>query len=69
MARQRSQESDLRVKGLSLWAKFTLSMTIALAVVMLVAGYSLYSSSLNLAHGLQEHTMVEATKFARRGMK
>lgn len=69
MARQRSQDSDLRVKGLSLWAKFTLSMTIALAVVMLVAGYSLYSTSLNLAHGLQERTMVESTKLALRGMK
>ncbi len=64
MARNKTQEQELRVKGLSIWAKFTLSMTLALAVVMAIAGYMLYSSSLNLAHGLQEQTMVEATKLA-----
>lgn len=69
MARQNAQEQDLRVKGLSIWAKFTLSMTIALLIVMGIAGYTLYSSSLNLAHGLQEQTMVEATKLAVRDMR
>jgi sigma-B regulation protein RsbU (phosphoserine phosphatase) len=69
MARHKAQDTELRVKGLSLWAKFTLSMTVALAIVMAIAGYSLYSTSLNLAHGLQEKTLIEATKLSLRGMR
>ena len=69
MARHKAHETDLRVKGLSLWAKFTFSMTVALAIVMAIAGYGLYSSSLSLAHGLQEKTLIEAAKLSLRGMR
>ena len=60
MARERS--SDLRVSGPKLWARFTLSMTIALTVVLAIAGVTLYKSALKLAETVQERTLIGAVQ-------
>ncbi len=38
-----ARESELRVGGMRLWARFTLLMSAALSVVMAGAGFFLYS--------------------------
>ncbi|MDG1498558.1 MAG: SpoIIE family protein phosphatase [Planctomycetota bacterium] len=44
-----ARSNDVRVKGLGLGARFALAMTVALAVVMVAAGYWIHSSADNLA--------------------
>ncbi len=60
MSRERT--SDLRVGGPKLWARFTLSMTIALTIVLGIAGISLYKGALKLAETVQERALVSAVK-------
>lgn len=59
MSRDR-RETDVRVGGLSLWAKFVLSTSLALAVVMTVGGILLY----NAASWVAESHRVEALEGA-----
>ncbi|MDF1798152.1 MAG: SpoIIE family protein phosphatase [Planctomycetota bacterium] len=50
---------DLRVKGLGLGARFALSMTLALTLVMASAGYWIYTSANNLVSQAREQALVE----------
>jgi len=43
-----AREADLRIRGMGLMARFALSMTIALTVVMVIAGYALYRTATGL---------------------
>ncbi|HIG11542.1 MAG: SpoIIE family protein phosphatase [bacterium] len=61
MARPR-REQDLRVGGINLQTQFTLSMTLALAIVMLVAGFFLVRS----AQTATEQRIVEAVELTSR---
>jgi methyl-accepting chemotaxis protein len=61
MARTK-KESDLSLSGQSLASRFALTMTIALAAVMLAAGAFLYSRMVGAAENVQEKTFVEATR-------
>lgn len=54
--------SDLTLSGQSLASKFAMTMTIALAVVMVIAGVFLYSRMVSAAQAVQEKTFVEATR-------
>ncbi len=58
----RERATDLRVGGPKLWARFTLSMTVALLVVLGISGVVLYKSALRLAETVQERTLVEAVQ-------
>src|SRR5438094_799044 len=61
MARTR-KPSELSLSGPSLASKFALTMTIALAVVMVAAGAFLYSRVVSAAESVQENTFIEATR-------
>lgn len=57
------KESDLRLSGSTLSTRFSVSMSIALAVVMLAAGAFLYSWIVGKAGDIQEQAFVEAVSF------
>ena len=61
MARTK-KDSDLSLSGQSLASRFAITMTIALAAVMLAAGAFLYTRMVGAAEGVQEKTFVEATR-------
>ncbi|MAE29817.1 MAG: hypothetical protein CMJ87_12690 [Planctomycetes bacterium] len=61
MARGR-RDSELRVGGLKLWARFTLSVSLALAVVMALAGYLLHSATTDISRALERAAMTEAVE-------
>ncbi len=61
MARQR-RDTELAPHGLKLWMRFTLFMTLALAAVMAISGYILYSNAAGVAKNAQEAVMVESVK-------
>lgn len=61
MARTK-KETELTLSGQSLASKFALTMSISLAVVMIVAGLFLYTRMVSAAQAVQERTFVEATK-------
>lgn len=61
MARTRDK-SDLNLSGATLGSRFALTMSIALAVVMLAAGAFLYNRMVGAAQAVQERTFVEATR-------
>lgn len=54
--------SDLTLGGQSLASRFAMTMTIALAAVMVIAGVFLYSRMVSAAQDVQEKTFVEATR-------
>lgn len=59
-----SEREDLRVGGMRLWARFSMLMAVALAVVMTGAGFFLFSTSSNLAKNVQEQTLVDTIKLS-----
>ncbi len=61
MARTK-KPSELSLSGPSLASRFALTMTIALAVVMVAAGAFLYSRVVSAAESVQENTFIEATR-------
>lgn len=61
MAR-RNKESDLRVGGLSVAARFTLFMTLALAPLLTLSGWMLYKNTAKVTDSVLENSMVEAVK-------
>jgi len=54
------READLRGGGMRLRVRFALLMSLALLVVMSVAGFLLYKSAARLAASVQELTLIEA---------
>lgn len=56
-----ARTKDLSLSGPSLASRFALTMSISLAVVMLVAGAFLYSRVAKAAQAVQERTFIEAT--------
>ena len=61
MARGR-RDGELRVGGLKLWARFTLSVSLALAVVMALAGYMLHSATTDISEALERAAITEAVE-------
>lgn len=59
--------SDTRGKGLGLGARFALSMTIALGVVMLAAGYWIHRSADNLAEKARDRAVAGAVVLTTTG--
>ncbi|HED66436.1 MAG TPA: HAMP domain-containing protein [Planctomycetes bacterium] len=64
MSRQRS-DGDLRLKGLGLGARFALSMTIALTVVLGITGGLLYSGLSRISENRMTTAFSEAVRFSR----
>src|SRR5215510_8966615 len=56
------KSSDLSLSGPKLASRFALTMSVVLAVVMIIAGAFLYSRVLSKAQQEQESTFVEATR-------
>ena len=54
--------SELSLSGTSLASRFAITMTIALAVVMIIAGAFLYNRMVSAAQAVQEKTFIEATR-------
>ncbi len=61
MARTK-KDSELSLSGQSLASKFAITMSLSLAVVMLIAGAFLYSRMVSAAEAVQEKTFIEATR-------
>ncbi len=61
MAR-RSRDSELRVGGLSVAARFALFMTIALAPILTISGWLLYENATKVTDNVLEDAMVQAVK-------
>ncbi len=61
----RRRESDLRVKGLGLRARFVLAMTAALTLVMLAACYVLHATATRIAQNVQTDTISAAVRFTQ----
>jgi len=57
-----TRASDLSLSGQTLASRFAMTMSIALAVVMIGAGVFLYSRMVAAAQSVQERTFVEATR-------
>ncbi len=55
-----TQDGELRVGGLKIWARFTLFMTIALTLVMAGAGFFLYNTSAKVATSVQADTLLSS---------
>lgn len=61
-ARRRQREDDVASSGgMALWVRFTLSMTLALAVVMAVAGFLLNQAARRVTDVVQEQSMVDTS--------
>lgn len=56
------RETELRVGGLRLWARFTLLMTLALTLVMAAAGFFLYQTATRLTATVHEQTLVDTAR-------
>lgn len=61
MARAK-KNPELRLSGTRIGTRFSLSMSIALAVVMVVAGLFLYNRTLRVAEAIQEKAFVDAVQ-------
>jgi len=61
----RAIRSDLRLKGLGLRARFVLSMSIALAVVMLATGWVIYETVSRLGDNRMNEALSGAVRFSR----
>lgn len=66
MARKRVHHEEGPAHGMRLWMRFTLLMTLALAGVMSIAGYWLYSNASAVAERAQEAVMVESVRLTGR---
>jgi uncharacterized small protein (DUF1192 family) len=66
MARKRVHHDESLAHGMRLWMRFTLLMTLALAGVMMIAGYWLYSNASAVADRAQEAIMVESVRLTGR---
>ncbi len=56
----RSRDADLRISGMGLMPRFALSMTAALSIVMCVAGFSLYRSSVRITDAARDSSVSSA---------
>ena len=66
---QRGADQELRVGGLPLAAKFTIAMSVALAVVMAIAGFLLVSASGAIMQGAFERKLAETLKLTVRELR
>jgi serine phosphatase RsbU (regulator of sigma subunit) len=64
MKRQR-RESDHRVRGMGLRARFALAMTAALTLVMSLTAYTIYVGAGRIADNAREVALTAGTKFSR----
>jgi len=64
-----AQESELRVGGLKIWARFTLFMTIALAIVMAGAGFFLYRTSSKVTQTVQATALLNSIELTAQSAK
>ena len=62
-----ARDTELRVGGMRLWARFTLLMTASLSVVMACAGFFLYSTTSKVASSVQESSLVSAVRLTADG--
>ena len=56
------RETELRVGGLRLWARFTLFMTLALTLVMSAMGFFLYQSAKRVTEVAHEQTLLDTAR-------
>lgn len=56
------RNGEMRVGGLKLWARFTLSVSLALAVVMALAGYLLHSATTDISSALERAALTTAVE-------
>ena len=59
---RRSKDSDLRVGGLSVAARFTLFMTLALAPILVASGFVLYRNSSKITSNVLQETLVSGVR-------
>ncbi|MEO6709859.1 MAG: hypothetical protein ABI054_14055, partial [Planctomycetota bacterium] len=59
---KRTRELDAPSGGMSLSTRFTLFMTTALAAVMVVAGFALYTMVAQVTSNLQENSLIDAVR-------
>jgi serine phosphatase RsbU (regulator of sigma subunit) len=64
-----AHESELRVGGLKIWARFTLFMTIALTIVMAGAGFFLYRTSSKVAQTVQTTALLKSIELTAQSAK
>ena len=64
-----THETELRVGGLKIWARFTLFMTVALTVVMAGAGFFLYRTSSKVARTVQTTALLNSIELTARSAK
>jgi serine phosphatase RsbU (regulator of sigma subunit) len=64
-----TKEGEIQVGGLPLWARFTLSMSIALAIVMSIAGFFLYQTSAQVARAVQDETLLQSVQLTGRSAR
>lgn len=63
--RKRQRDEDVAsASGTPLWVRFTLSMTLALTVVMAAAGFFLYTAAGRVAEVGQEQSLVDTVRFS-----
>jgi serine phosphatase RsbU (regulator of sigma subunit) len=60
--RKRQRDEDKSGDGLSIVARFTLSMTLALAIVSTLAGFFLYQSARRVSSSVQERTLIDTVQ-------
>ncbi len=65
----RSKDPEAPQGGMSLSMRFTLFMTLALAVVMTVAGFILYASAAKVTSTVQERTLLDAVRLTGANQK
>jgi methyl-accepting chemotaxis protein len=59
-SKRKARDDDKASGGLSITARFALSMALALTLVMSAAGFLLYQSALRVSRNVQETTLVDA---------
>jgi serine phosphatase RsbU (regulator of sigma subunit) len=59
------REPDLRIKGLGLRGRFVLAMTVALAPVMVGAGFLIYEGVLKILANFEQDVLVSAVRFTQ----
>ncbi len=65
----RAEEQDRRVGGLPLWAKFTLTMSLSLALVMVGAGYLLMQAVSRISSVALEKRVIQGVELTARELK
>ena len=61
-ARKRQRDDDKSSAGLPIWARFTLSMAIALTLVSSGAGFLLYQTVRQVGANVQQQTLLETVQ-------